>query len=420
MSELTRESAVAQPDRRTFLHKLGGVGLLGVSANLLAQQTPSPAVAPAPAAPIADPNSWSNAEIMSGKDAAVLKVHSERPLTASATAEYMQFDVTPTRRMFIRNNLNVPKLDAAQHVLRIQGLVEKPIELRLDDLMKLGGLTTQAMLECAGSGRTGFNPVPRGTPWPADSGMGCPKWTGVPLMELLKRAGLQSNARHVAFIGADTGPLPTVPKVIRSIPIDKAMERHTMVAYGMNDEALLPVHGFPMRALVPGWAGSASIKWLTTIEVIDAPFKGPYMDPSYRIPAYPLAPGDKMPADSISTEAWPVKSIITSPASNSRFKGGALVVITGKAWAGDNRIRVVEVSFDEGISWKEADLNRLSDRYAWTPFVYEFRPERVGYHTVLARARDNRGNMQPLQAAWNPHGYFYNAVQRVGFIVENA
>jgi DMSO/TMAO reductase YedYZ molybdopterin-dependent catalytic subunit len=349
-----------------------------------------------------------------------LKVHSEQPLAGSVPAELHDFDVTPTDRMFIRNNLLTPDLDAARHLLRVHGLVDKPLDLSLADLKELPSFTTQAMLECAGSGRIAFSPTPRGTPWPITGGMGCPAWTGVSLFEVLKLAGVKSNARHAAFSGNDFGAAPTTPKVIRSIPMWKAMERHTMIVWAMNGGDLPRVHGYPLRMLVPGWAGSASIKWLSGIELLDAPFKGPYMDDSYRLPRSPIAPGEKMPTDAVTTEAWPVKSIITAPAPNDRFKTGGRMVVRGSAWAGENGIDKVEVSLDEGVTWTRATLASRRDKYAWRRFTLDRPVEKAGYLTVLARATDDKGNVQPIVSAWNPLGYFWNGVHRVGVLVERA
>jgi sulfite oxidase len=404
--------------RRDFLARASAIGISiaasdAVARELFAQATP----APKPDAPIA--GTVPNAQIMAEKHAG-MKMHSERPLTASPAAELQDFDVTPTDRMFIRNNLLTPDLDASKHVLRVHGLVDKPIELSLADLKKLPSFTTQAMLECAGSGRTGYVPMPRGTPWPPTGGMGCPAWTGVSLAEVLKLAGVKSGAVHVAFSGEDFGTLPTVPKVIRSVPLAKAMERHTMIAWGMNGADLPKVHGYPLRVVVPSWAGSASIKWLSGIEVLAAPFKGTYMDDSYRIPRAPIMPGEKMPPDAVTTEAWPVKSIITAPAPNDKFKAGGLIVVRGSAWAGENAIDKVDISLDEGVTWERAKLASRRDKYAWRRFSLDVPINRPGYITILARATDDQGNTQPFVSAWNPLGYFWNGVHRVGVLVEKA
>jgi DMSO/TMAO reductase YedYZ molybdopterin-dependent catalytic subunit len=275
-----------------------------------------------------------------------------------------------------------------------------------------------AMLECAGSGRSGFSPVPRGTPWLVTGGMGCPKWTGVRLKDVLAAAGLKPGAGHVAGQGGDFGALPTMAPVVRSIPLGKALEEHTLLDFAMNDAPLEPVHGYPLRLLVPGWVGSASTKWLHTLTVLAEPFRGTYMDDSYRVPRHAVPPGSAMPAESVPTEAWPVKSMITWPAPDTRFRVGDSITVRGRAWVGEGRVSRVEVSADEGVTWQRAKLAQPGDRYAWRAFSVTFRPRQPGYRTFLARARDDRGNVQPMATAWNPLGYFWNGVHRVGVMIE--
>lgn len=404
---------VVDPNEPKHVGRRGFLGAV-VAAGALA---PGLARAQAAASPAAVPGTVSNEDVLKGKDAA-LRVHSERPLTGSAPAEFMSYDVTPTNRLFIRNNLLTPVIDANKHVLRIRGLVNKTVEIGLDDLKKLPMFTTQAMLECAGAGRTAFNPVPRGTPWLPTGGMGCPRWTGVRLRDVLALAGLQGNARHVAFGGADFGAVATAPPVIRSVPIAKAMQEHTMIAIAVNGAPLPAVHGFPMRVVVPGWVGSASIKWLNSIELLAEPFKGTYMDDSYRMPRTPVPVGSKMPEDAVSTEDWPVKSMITSPAPNMKFKPGEPIVFYGYAWAGERAIRGVEVSFDGGKSWREAQLKPAGDKYAWRGFAAAARLDAPGKLTCMARATDSDGNRQPTATPWNPLGYFWNGIHGVTVSIE--
>jgi len=422
MSEQSRRPVealeVLHSHRRAFITRIAQVGAVVASGSAMRPGEAFAQAAPAaPAGPPEAPGSVPNPAVLAGKDA-VVRLHSERPLTGSPIAEHQNFLVTPTRRMFIRNNLNTPEVDASRHVLTVRGLVEKELTLTLDDLRRMTQWSQVGMLECAGSGRTAFRPTPRGTTWPETGGMGCPKWNGVSLAEVLRLAGVKSGAAHVAFFGLDRGPLPTVPPVVRSIPVSKALDRHTMIALGMNDEPLSPIHGFPMRSYAPGWVGSASIKWLSAIEVLPAPFKGTYMDDSYRIPLRPVAPGESMPADAAITEDWPVKSMITFPAQNARFRAGQSIPIEGRAWVGESAIRRVDLSFDEGVTWQRAGLDRRGDRYAWRRFSMDYVPEKTGFQTVLARATDDQGNVQPFIPAWNPLGYFWNGVHRVGFMVE--
>jgi DMSO/TMAO reductase YedYZ molybdopterin-dependent catalytic subunit len=279
-------------------------------------------------------------------------------------------------------------------------------------------VTIQGMLECAGSGRSAFSPTASGTPWIPTGGMGCPKWGGVRLADVLKAAGLKPGAAHVAGQGGDPGMVATAAPVIRSIPMAKAMDPNTLIAWAMNDQPLPHVHGHPLRLVVPGWVGSASTKWLHTLTVLEAPFKGTYMDSSYRVPRYPIEPGTKMPGDAVSAEAWPVKSIITSPAPNARVKAGTSIPVRGRAWVGEGAVERVEISTDEGKTWQRAQLAAAGDKYAWRTFTFPLEPKQPGYTTVLARAWDDRGNAQPAVSTWNPLGYFWNGWHRVGVLIE--
>ncbi|MDW8469387.1 MAG: sulfite oxidase [Burkholderiales bacterium] len=398
--------------RRKFLEGAAGLGAIALAGDLFAQDKPAAKEPPAPPGTV--PN-----EVVKREKVAAMQYHSERPLTGSVPAHEHDFDVTPTDRMFIRNNLLTPDIDAAQHRLTVKGLVEREISFSVEELKKAFPVVSfQAMLECAGAGRTAFNPRPSGTPWSETGGMGCPRWTGVRLADLLRAAGLRANAVHVAGQGGDPGMVPTAPPVIRSIPISKAMEEHTIVAWEMNGAPLPKVHGYPLRLVVPGWVGSASIKWLHTLTVLDAPFKGTYMTDSYVMPKWPVEPGSKMPPDTVSTEAWPVKSMITYPAPNARFKGNAPITVRGRAWVGEGSVERVEISVDEGKTWHRARLSPRGDKYAWRTFTFQYQPERFGYVTFLARAWDDRGNVQPILPPWNPLGYFWNGIHRVGVIVE--
>ena len=399
--------------RRYFLARLAAAGAVGTgiaSHQANAQDAVKPPADPA--------GTVSNSAVMDEKMPG-MTVHSERPLTGSVSADQHHFAATPNDLMFVRNNLLTPDIDVARHRLTVKGSVHKEVSFSLDELRKnFPVVRTQAMLECAGAGRTGYVPRPSGTPWSVTGGMGCPVWNGVRLRDVLRAAGLQNNAGHVAGQGGDFGVIASAAPVIRSIPLDKAMEPHTLVVFGMNDGPLPKIHGYPLRLVVPGWAGSASTKWLHTLSVLDAPFKGTYMDTSYRIPREPVKPGEKMPPDALATEAWPVKSMITYPAPNAVFKAGRSVLIEGRAWVGEGAIARVQISLDEGVNWQDAQLNNPGDKYAWRTFSTELRAEKTGFVTVLARATDDRGNTQPIVAKWNPLGYFWNGLHRVGFVVE--
>jgi DMSO/TMAO reductase YedYZ molybdopterin-dependent catalytic subunit len=366
-----------------------------------------------------EPPGTISAEMVKQDKAKVMQWHSERPLTGSVPAHEHDFDVTPTDRMFVRNNLLTPVIDINQHTLTIKGLVDKELSFSVFDLAKnFRTVTMQGMLECAGSGRSAYKPNASGTPWIETGGMGCPTWGGVRLSDLLKAAGVKPGAVHVSGQGGDPGMVPSAAPVIRSIPMNKAMDDSTLVAWAMNGQPLPWIHGYPLRLVVPGWVGSASTKWLHTLTVLDAPFKGTYMDSSYRVPPRPIEPGTKMPPDAVSAEAWPIKSMITSPAPNAKVKGP--VTVRGHAWVGDGAVDRVEISSDEGKTWQRAQLAPAQSLHprAWRTFTYEHKPQQPGFVTFLARAWDSAGNAQPAVPAWNPLGYFWNGWHRVGVLVE--
>jgi len=409
--------ASLQRTRREFVTRIAGAGAVaalgtaGLPGELRAQ-------AVKPEAPADPAGTVSNATAL-GEKIPYFPPHSDRPLTWSIPADQHNFAVTPNDRMFVRNNLLTPDLDAGAQRLTVKGLVDRELSFSVDELKRaFPAVTTQGMLECAGSGRSAYAPRPSGTPWLPTGGMGCPTWTGVRLRDVLRAAGVKQGAVHVAGQGGDFGVVATAAPVIRSIPLSKAMEEHTLIAWGMNDGPLPKVHGFPLRLMVPGWVGSASTKWLHTLTVLDAPFKGTYMDGSYRIPRTPVKPGDRMPPDAVIAEAWPVKSMITFPAPNAAFRVGGSVPVEGRAWVGEGSIDKVELSFNEGVSWQRATLAAAGDQYAWRAFSHRFVPKAPGYVTVLARATDDKGNVQPIVSAWNPLGYFWNGIHRVGFLVE--
>ena len=366
-----------------------------------------------------EPPGTISSEMVKQEKAKEMQWHSERPLTGSVPAHEHDFDVTPNERMFVRNNLLTPVIDINKHALTIKGLVDKELTFSVFDLAKnFRTVTMQGMIECAGSGRSAYKPNASGTPWLETGGMGCPSWGGVRLADLLKAAGVKPNAVHVAGQGGDPGMVPTAAPVIRSIPMKKAMDDSTLVAWAINGQPLPWIHGYPLRLVVPGWVGSASTKWLSTITVLDAPFKGTYMDSSYRVPPRPIEPGTKMPPDAVSAEAWPIKSIITSPAPNAKVKGA--VTVRGRAWGGEGSVDRVESSSDEGKTWQRAQLAAAQSLhpYAWRTFTYEHKPSGPGYVTFLARAWDSAGNAQPAVSTWNPLGYFWNGWHRVGVLVE--
>jgi DMSO/TMAO reductase YedYZ molybdopterin-dependent catalytic subunit len=219
------------------------------------------------------------------------------------------------------------------------------------------------------------------------------------------------------FHGLDEVP-GKVPPFIRSIPIEKALHEDTIIAVRMNGEPLTRHHGFPARALVPGWIGAASCKWLSEIKVMDKEFEGNFMKPGYRIPNHPVKPGETVnPDDTHPATALSVKSIITSPGDGSAFKSRS-VHVEGAAWAGEADIVKVEISTDSGGSWQAAQLGRDQAKYAWRLWSYHWKAPKAGDYALMSRATDSQGRVQPQSAEWNPSGYLYNAVDEVKIHVQ--
>jgi DMSO/TMAO reductase YedYZ molybdopterin-dependent catalytic subunit len=237
------------------------------------------------------------------------------------------------------------------------------------------------------------------------------------LADILQRAGVKSSGKHVMFRGLDEVP-GKVPPFIRSIPLEKAVDHDTLVATEMNGAPLPKHHGFPARALVPGWIGAASCKWVTEIKVLEKEFEGNFMSPGYRMPNHPIAPGATVnPDDTHPVTALNVKSIIATPADGSVLKNG-LLQIHGVAWAGEADVTKVEISTDGGSSWHPAVLGKEQARYAWRLWSYPWKAHQSGDYVLMSRATDSQGRVQPDTAAWNPGGYLYNAIDRVKIHVQ--
>jgi sulfite oxidase len=341
-----------------------------------------------------------------------LIVRSARFLDLEMPREYATTVITPVSHFFVRNHMHEPStLDAADWRLSIGGEVERPLTLRLADLAKLKSHTVVNALECAGNGRALIEPHVPGIQW--DKGaVGNARFGGVRLADLLQRAGIKATGKHVMFRGLDEVP-GKVPPFIRSIPIEKAVNPDTLVATHMNGLPLTKHHGFPARALVPGWVGAASCKWLTEIKVLDKPFEGNFMNPGYRLPNEIIKPGDALTAEnSHPITGLVVKSLIATPSDGAKLKSGA-VRVQGVAWAGEADVTKVDISIDSGASWKPAQLGQQQSKYGWRLWTFQFHVAKPGSYTILSRATDRQGRVQPASVSWNPGGYLNNSIDQV-------
>ena len=326
--------------------------------------------------------------------------------------EFADSWITPTPHFFVRNHMHEPAaLDANTWRLTISGEVEKPLTLTLADLMKIKPHSVTNALECAGNGRAFQQPHVPGIQW-GKGAVGNAKFSGPRLRDILERAGVKSTGRHIMFHGLDEVP-GKVPPFIRSIPIEKADDGDTLIALHMNGTVLSKHHGYPARALVPGWIGSASVKWLSEIKVLDKEFDGNFMKPGYRMPNHPLQPGDPLNVDdSHVITALNVKSLIAAPTEGSTLKS-RVVHVHGAAWAGEAEITKVEISTDAGATWQPAQLGREQAKFAWQLWSYLWKAPKAGDYTIMSRASDKQNRVQPAAAEWNPGGYLNNAIDQV-------
>src|SRR5690242_11927032 len=374
-SDLPEQSRRKMNSRRDFLKNVG-LGMVGASLVRPALNWAAEA----------------NSQAVPGKEGMILR--SFRFLDLEAPPEFLNTWLTPVPHFFVRNHMFEPSsLDAGEWRLSVGGEVEKPMSLSLAELSKIESHSVTNTLECAGNGRAFHKPQLPGVQWEKGA-VGNARFTGPRIADILKRAGVKTTGKHVMFRGLDEVP-GKVPPFVRSIPIEKAMDSDTLVATHMNGAPLKKHHGFPARALVPGWIGAASCKWLTEIKVLEKEFEGNFMKPGYRYPNQPVAPGAAVnPDDTHVMTSLRVKSIIAGPTDGAKLRVGTLH-IHGAAWAGESDIAKVEVSTDGGQSWNAAELGKDHARYAWRLWSYEWKPARSGRYQLFSRATDANGRQQP-------------------------
>jgi DMSO/TMAO reductase YedYZ molybdopterin-dependent catalytic subunit len=358
---------------------------------------------------------------LDGKDR--LDVLNDRPINAQTPAHLLDDPITPNDRHFVRNNGIVPSDTAAEGwMLTVDGLVDQPMELSIDDLRERFEVVTMALtLECGGNGRAFFDPPASGNQWTYGA-VACSEWTGVRLRDVLQAAGVQENVVYTGHYGTDAhlSGDPDKSPLSRGLPIDKALTDNVLIAFEMNGEPLHPLNGAPLRLVVPGWPGSCSQKWLTRIELLDQKHDGTKMAaPSYSVPSYPVAPGADVPLEDFETiNAMPVKSLITHPQDGADT--GASFEVRGHAWAGDRTVQRMEVSSDYGESWQQAELDDPVNDGAWQNWRTTVTVPQSGYYEIWARATDSEGVKQPFAIQWNPKGYLNNSFHMVAVQAETA
>lgn len=328
-----------------------------------------------------------------------------------ASLASLDAEITPTNRFFIRSHFAVPKIDRATWRLTIDGQVDRPSTFTFEDLRDLPHRDLTSTMECAGNGRVTVRPKAEGVLW-GHGAVSTAKWRGVPLRTLLEAAGVRPTAVEVLFRGADRGTEPGASGEVAyemSISVAKALDADTLLVDEMNGEPLSPSHGFPVRMIVPGWYGMASVKWLTHVTLTDEPFQGHFRSRAYAY-IYEGDPAER-PKEPVTTMR--VKSLITWPKEGTVIAPGPHKV-RGVAWSGDSPILRVDVSTEpatgSGEVWRPARLVGRSTRHAWVQWEFYCDLPLAGFYVLRVRATDELGHTQPAQARWNFRGVGNNSI----------
>jgi sulfite dehydrogenase (cytochrome) subunit A len=422
MTQPERNPTRTSPDRRQWLRWAVAAGLAGVTGGC-SQRT---------------------SETTEGKqegsprfpEKVPLRVINDRPPCLETPWNFYRHDLTPNDAFYVRWHLQFlpTTVDLQTWRLRIGGHVERPLEFSLSDLRSLERSSVVAVNQCSGNSRSFFNPPVPGAQW-GDGAMGNARWTGVPLRELLKKAGIKAGTVDVTFAGLDRGgfainpgepwqtgqskesteKFPIVPDFVKALPIDEARRPDILVAYEMNGEPLPFLNGFPVRLVVPGWYATYWMKSLSDIRVVSQQYNGYWMKPAYRIPTTPNAieTPDHLSASTVPINRMNVRSFFVTPESGARLSAARQHDLEGIAFDGGDGIRVVEISLDGGQNWREASLGNDLGRYSFRRWRSSWRPEQRGTHQLLVRATSGSGEIQPLEEGWNRSGYMRNVVEKL-------
>jgi len=349
-----------------------------------------------------------------------LIVLNNKPWNLETPPHLLDDKITPADKMFVRNNGLIPEnVDVNTWTLTVDGeSVSQAKTYSLADLKsKFKNYTYQLTLECGGNGRSEFFPPASGNQWKVGA-VSCANWTGIRLKDLLKDVGIKPDAVYIGYHSADShlSNDPNKEPISRGVPIAKALQDETLIAFEMNGSPIPIAHGFPLRLVAGGFPASASGKWLNRISVRNIIHDGAKMEaPSYRVPCNPVAPGTEVSnQDMCIIESMPVKSLITYPKSGAMIPMNKKLEIRGHAWAGELEVKKVQVSIDFGATWQDCLLDPPVNRLAWQHFKTILNFPKEGYYEVWAKATDANGTSQPmLVPGWNPKGYLNNACHRI-------
>jgi len=402
-------------NRKEFITKTG----LTVAAAIIGSKIVFGEKLPKDVEPIGMESSG-NEETVPGKDKALI-ILNNKPWNAETPPHLLDPKFTPANLLFVRNNGIPPKKteNPDDWTLTIEGESAKTTKTyTLGELKsKFKNYSYQLTLECGGNGRSEFNPSAKGNQWSLGA-IGCPKWTGVRLKDVLNDVGIKSDAVYIGYYGKDMHLSGDTKKdtISRGVPIKKALEDEALIAWAINDEDIPLMNGFPLRLIFGGWPASTSGKWLSKIVIRNKVHDGAKMKGySYRVPKFPVAPGTKVAEKDMKIiETLPVKSLITYPKTGALVKGAKIFEVRGHAWAGDLSVQAVHVSIDFGATWTKCNLKTADNKNAWQQWNTKVTLPQDGYYEVWVRATDSNGSMQPMVVpGWNPKGYLNNACHRI-------
>jgi sulfane dehydrogenase subunit SoxC len=327
--------------------------------------------------------------------------------------EGLRYDVTPAGMHYLLIHFDVPEVPAGQWTVSVRGRVRNPLTLSLADLQRREIVTRRIVMECAGNGRARFTPRPLSQPWLFEA-VGNAEWTGTPLAPILEEAGLERDVVDLVFTGADHGIQGDEEQDYqRSLSVADAGHPDVMLAWEMNGQSLLPQHGAPLRLLVPGWYGMASVKWLTDVEAVAERFDG------FQMRAYRMREGPD--DEGVDVTRMLPRALLIPPGfpdffTRARVVDAGRVTLAGRAWSGHGTIASVELSTDGARTWQTASLREQPTADGWVGWSAEWLAE-PGEHELVVRAADDAGNVQPMEAAWNQSGFQNNGVQRLAVVV---
>ena len=329
--------------------------------------------------------------------------------------EALRYDITPLGLHYLLIHFDIPGVEAAGYELNVGGHVRSPLRLTLADITSRAATTLEVTLECAGNGRARLSPRPMSQPWLTEA-VGTAEWTGTPLAPILEEAGVLTGAVDVVFTGLDRGVQGGIDQFYeRSLSLADTSRGEVLLAYAVNGQPLPPQHGYPLRLLVPGWYGMASVKWLRSITVTDRAFRGYQQATAYHHRTEQGEVG--APVERMRPRALMVPPGVPDFMSRLRFVDPGPHLIEGRAWSGRADVARVEFSDDGGATWARADLEGARSRFAWRRWTFRWDAARPGEHELCVRATDEAGNSQPVGQDWNLEGVENNGVQRVPVVV---